>query len=127
MKRRGPATKEGQDRPRRPSDFFRERLKELIPRGKATIVAQRSGVSETTLSNWKRGFGRINPELETLEKLAAAISKVTGREVAAADLIADVKKVAADAVAAELTNESSRLRAQADRLQALADERRRRS
>lgn len=62
----------------RPRDVFVRRLDQLLTKGRAKLVSERSGVSETTLSNWRRGKVRVNPELETLEKIADALGVSAG-------------------------------------------------
>jgi transcriptional regulator with XRE-family HTH domain len=58
-------------------DVFVQRLKQLLPTEKRTgrqkEVSARSGISETTLSNWRNDEGQVNPELSTIEKLASAL------------------------------------------------------
>ncbi len=56
-----------------PDIVFLERLRTLIPEGQARLVAERAGMSEQTLSKWRTGDIKPNPQLETLRKLAAAL------------------------------------------------------
>lgn len=71
--------------------IFLRRLNELLPRGRATIVAQRTGIHLSTISNWRQGKTPVNPSLEILEKLANALN------VPVAYLITDSPLVAVDA------------------------------
>jgi Helix-turn-helix len=71
--------------------IFLRRLNELLPRGRATIIAQRTGIHLSTISNWRQGKTPVNPSLEILEKLANALN------VPVAYLITDSPLVAVDA------------------------------
>jgi transcriptional regulator with XRE-family HTH domain len=68
---------------------FIKRLNELLPRGEATVIAQRTGIHLSTISNWRQGKPPINPSLEMLTKLAHAFN------VPAAYLITDVSLLVA--------------------------------
>ena len=63
---------------------FIKRLNELLPRGEATVIAQRTKIHLSTISNWRQGKPPINPSLEMLTKLAHAF------DVPTAYLITDV-------------------------------------
>ena len=63
---------------------FIKRLNELLPHGEATVIAQRTGIHLSTISNWRQGKPPINPSLENLTKLAHAFN------VPAAYLITDL-------------------------------------
>ena len=65
-------------------EMFIKRLNELLPHGEATIIAQRTRIHLSTISNWRQGKPPINPSLEMLTKLARAFN------VPAAYLITDV-------------------------------------
>ena len=68
---------------------FIKRLNELLPHGEATVIAQRTGIHLSTISNWRQGKPPINPSLENLTKLAHAFN------VPAAYLITDVSLLVA--------------------------------
>ena len=53
---------------------FIKRLNELLPHGEATVLAQKTGIHLSTISNWRLGKPPINPTLENLEKLADGLS-----------------------------------------------------
>jgi transcriptional regulator with XRE-family HTH domain len=62
----------------RAQQTFIRRLNELLPRGEATIIARQTGIHLSTISNWRKGKGSINPSLEILEKLAKALNVPLG-------------------------------------------------
>lgn len=55
-------------------EVFLERLEELIEDGDARAVAERAGINEVTLSNWRTGANPPNPTLRTLVALAKALN-----------------------------------------------------
>lgn len=58
---------------RKPEEIFVERLEELLRGREAKLVAERSGIAQTTISKWKHGRIPANPSLDTLVRLARAL------------------------------------------------------
>jgi transcriptional regulator with XRE-family HTH domain len=82
-------------RQRRPSrEILKERLDELLPEdmspdGTAKAIADRANIAESTLSSWRHGATPTNLKLDTLDRLAAALSGVLGRKISPCDLISE--------------------------------------
>jgi len=79
---------------RSPREIFVQRLNELLPKGEAQLYAKRARISEQTISRWRNGE-RVNPGLDTLTRLAAALG------VPVAYLISDEPAPAVDPQLAE--------------------------
>jgi predicted transcriptional regulator len=65
------------------------RLRELHAIGQGEL-AQRAGVSRTSLSNFERGKGQ--PRHTTVRKLTAALSELSGQTIRPIDLIAAAER-----------------------------------
>jgi transcriptional regulator with XRE-family HTH domain len=58
------------------------RVEELLAEREARDVARASKIHESTISNWRTGKSAFNPNLDTLERLAAALGTTVGELVA---------------------------------------------